>query len=324
MKYDSDLIFNPEQAREDASKAGEALGFLLVAGVEIGVGAAATAQEARLSGDYSLPLRRTGEALNRWYEKQSPADQMAIMSEICAGFGVAAFWGEAKKLSKPGAFMEFLQEGLSVLPRNPEAESKALEALAGVLKSRQVMKEAAAMGTVERAGEVVKEAQEKGLGDHIMAMVQVFGLGNKHSLKDRELVKTYGLTKKELLKMTDAELEILRLERIQAGYRTVFYKAHPHLKGTGLEVHHALPQTLLDRHPGLFKAREIHSLKYLSGIPETAKHNGKGVHDLITASWKRFLENNQNPTRAEVIDHMRSLDQEYGRYFVPPLKKGAR
>ncbi|GEM_PF-506586 len=324
LKYDSDLIFNPEQAREDASKAGEALGLLLVAGVEIGVGAAATAQEARLSGDYSLPLRRTGEALNRWYEKQSPADQMAIMSEICAGFGVAAFWGEAKKLSKPGAFMEFLQEGLAVLPRNPEAESKALEALAGVLKSRQVMKEAAAMGTVERAGEVVKEAQEKGLGDHIMAMVQVFGLGNKHSLKDRELVKTYGLTKKELLKMTDAELEILRLERIQAGYRTVFYKAHPHLKGTGLEVHHALPQTLLDRHPGLFKAREIHSLKYLSGIPETAKHNGKGVHDLITASWKRFLENNQNPTRAEVIDHMRSLDQEYGRYFVPPLKKGAR
>ncbi len=214
FKYDRDLIFNPEQAREDASKAGEALGLLLVAGMEIGVGAAATAQEAKQSGDYSLPLRRTGEALNRWYEKQSPADQMAIMSEICAGFGVGAFAGEAKKLSKPGAFMEFLKEGLSVLPRNPEAESKALEALAGVLKSRQVMKEAAAMGTVEKAGEVVKEAQEKGLGDHIMAMVRYFEHGKKKSISQEYVAQKAGVDKKELEAMTDAQLQAFGIERV--------------------------------------------------------------------------------------------------------------
>jgi hypothetical protein len=246
------------------------------------------------------------------------------MSEISAGCGIGAFAGEAKKLSKPGAFMEFLQEGLSVLPRNPEAERKALEAFAGVLKRRQVMKEAAAVGTVEKAGEVVKEAQENGLGDHIMAMAQVFGLGNKHSLKDRELVQTYGLTKKEILKMTDSELETLRLERIQAGYRTVFYKAHPQLKGSGLEVHHALPQTLLDRCPGLFKAKEIHSLEYLRGIPKSAMVEGEGVHDLISDSWRQFLKQNENPTRAQVLKHMRKLDEEFGRFFVPPLEKGAR
>jgi len=324
FKYDRDLIFNPEQAREDASKAGEALGLLLVAGVEIGVGAAATAQEARLSGDYSLPLRRTGEALNRWYEKQSPADQMAIMSEICAGFGVAAFWGEAKKLSKPGAFMEFLQEGLAVLPRNPEAESKALEALAGVLKSRQVMKEAAAMGTVEKAGEVVKEAQEKGLGDYIMEMVQFFPERGKEILTDRKLRKEYGLTKKEAMKLSEAELAALRIERIEASYRTVFYKAYPHLKGTGLEVHHALPQSLRDKYPGLFKAKEVHSLKYLSGIPKTAIKDGESVHDLVTDSWEQFKKINTTATRQQVLEHMRKLDEEYGQFFVPPLKKGER
>jgi len=324
LKYDIDLIFNPEQAREDASKAGEALGLLLVAGVEIGVGAAATEQEARQSGDYSLPLKRIGEALNRWYEKQSPADQMAIMSEICAGCGVVAFAGEAKKLSKPGAFMEFLQEGLAVLPRNPEAERKALEALTGVLKGRQAMKEAAAVCTVEKAGEVVKEAQEKGLGDHIMAMVQFFPERGKEILTDRKLRQEYGLTKKEAMKLSEAELAALRIERIEASYRTVFYTANPHLKGTGLAVHHALPQSLRDKYPGLFKAKEVHALKYPSGIPETAIIDGESVHKLITDSWEQFKKKNTTATRQQVLEHMRKLDEEYGRFFVPPLKKGER
>jgi len=163
LKYDHDLLFNPEQARSDASKAGEALGLLLLAGAQISVGISMTAEEARQTGDYSLPLTRTAQALNNWYDKQTPADQMAIASEICAGFGISAFSAEANKLKKPGAFMEFLKEGISVLPRNPEAERKALEALSRVLKGREPLKEAAGIGAAEKAGEVVKEAQEKGL-----------------------------------------------------------------------------------------------------------------------------------------------------------------
>jgi hypothetical protein len=119
-------------------------------------------------------------------------------------------------------------------------------------------------------------------------------------------------------------LEVLRLESIAEGYKTAFYKAHPHLKNTGLEVHHALPQTLLDKFPGMFKAKEIHSLKYLSGIPKTAVEDGKPVHKLITQSWNAFLKKNESPTRAQVLEHLRSLDEEYGRYFVPPLTKGVR
>ncbi len=324
LKYDSDLIFNPEQAREDASKAGEALGLLLLAGVQMSVGISMTAEEVKQSGDYSLPLRRTGEALNRWYEKQSPADQMAIVSEISAGFGIWAFAGEAKKLSKPGAFMEFLKEGLSVLPRSPEAERKALEALTGVFKGRQVLKEAVAVGTFEKAGEVVKEAQEKGLGDHIMAMVQHFLEGRKKPLKPEEAAKIAGVTKNELATLTDAQLAAVRLERIEESYRTAFYKAYPHLKGTGLQVHHALPQELLDRHPGLFNAKEIHSLKYLSGIQKDARIGKDLVHQLFTNSWDEFLNSNLSPTREQVLEHMRKLDKEYGRFFVPPLEKGSR
>ena len=74
----------------------------------------------------------------------------------------------------------------------------------------------------------------------------------------------------------------------------------------------------------MFKAKEIHSLKYLSGIPETAMEDGKPVHKLITQSWNTFLKKNQSPTREQVLEHMRKLDEEYGRYFVPPFKKGSR
>lgn len=151
LKYDHDLLCNPEQARKDASKAGEALGLMLLAGAQVSAGIAVTAEEAKQTGDYSLPLRRTADVLNRWYEKQTPADQMAIMSEICAGFGISAFSLEADKLRKPGAFMAFLKEGLEVLPRNAEAERKALEALSRVLKEREPLREAAGIaGSFEK------------------------------------------------------------------------------------------------------------------------------------------------------------------------------
>jgi hypothetical protein len=250
LKYDHDLLFNPEQARKDASKAGEALGLLLLAGAQISVGISMTAEEARQSGDYSLPLTRTAQALNNWYDKQTPADQMAIASEICTGFGISAFSAEANKLKKPGAFMEFLKEGISVLPRNPEAERKALEALTGVLKGREPLKEVAGIGAVGKAGEVVEEAQEKGLGDHIMAMVRYFEHGKKKSVTGDYAADKAKVTKKELHLMTDEELAAHGLERIQKAYDLLFYDKYPHLRKlkSEMQVHHALPQDLLEEH----------------------------------------------------------------------------
>ncbi len=137
LKYDRDLVFNPEKAREDAGKAGEALAPLIVAGVLFGAGTAGAVEEVKRTGDYSLPLSRLGAGLNSWYEKQSPGDQMAIMAEICAGFGVVAGAAEVNKLRKPGAFMAFLKEGYEAMPRNPEAERRAIEALSRVFKGRE-------------------------------------------------------------------------------------------------------------------------------------------------------------------------------------------
>lgn len=124
--------------------------------------------------------------------------------------------------------------------------------------------------------------------------------------------------------LNDAQLEALGLERVEEGSQKSFYIAFQNLRNTGLELYYALPQTLLEQHPGLFKAKEIHSLKYLSGIPETVRQNEKYVHHLITESWKGFLKSHQKPTREEVLKHMRSIDRAYEQYFVPALNEAAR
>jgi hypothetical protein len=323
LEYDRDLLFNPAEARKKAAEAGEAAAVLLVAGVQLTAGGIGYADRARQTGDYSLPLKNISEGLNRWYEKQSPADQMAIAAELGSGFGLASGAVEANKLRKPGALMAFLKEGLDALPRNPEAERRAIHAISNLFRRAEPLADTG-VGVAVKASDVVKDAHDKGIGGHIMEMVQFFPERGSEILTDRKLRQQYGLTKKEMLTKTEAELAALRIERIEASYKTAFFRAHPELKGLDLAIHHALPQSLRDKYPGLFKAKEVHSEKYLSGIPRTATHNGKWVHDLITSSWEKFKYENATATRQQVMEHMHKLDEEYGRYFIPPLKKGER
>jgi len=323
LQYDRDLVFNPEKAREQAAGAGEVLGLLMYSGAVGSIKLGGYAETIRQSGDYSLPLKHIPQMLNKWYESQSPADQMAIIAGVTGGLHLNQSMKEMAKLKQPGAFSVFLQEAIEALPRNPEAERRAMELMGALVKRAQPVTERAGAAT-GKITDVVQEAQDKGIKDHIMEMVRYFEHGKKKSVTGEYAAGKAGVTKKELATLTDAQLEVLRLERIAEGYRTAFYKAYPNLKNAGLEVHHALPQTLLDSHPGLFKAKEIHSLKYLSGIPETATHNGEGVHKLITQSWTKFLKYNDSPSRKQVLEHLSKLDAEYGRYFVPPLTKGVR
>ena len=323
LEYDRDLVCNPEKAREKAAGAGEVLGLLMYSGAVGSIKIGAYAETVRQSGYYSLPLKHIPQVLNKWYESQSPADQMAILASVTGGLHLNQSIAEVQKLKKAGEFSAFLQEAVDLLPRNPEAESRAMQLMARLVKRAEPVAEMAGTAT-GKVTDVVKETQEKGIKDHIMEMVRYFEHGKKKSVTGEYAAEKAGVTKKELATLTDAQLEVLRLERIAEGYRTAFYKTYPHLKNAGLEVHHALPQALLDRHPGLFKAKEIHSLKYLRGIPKTAMKDGERLHKLISDSWKEFLEDHQKPTRAQVLEHMRGLDEEYGRYFMPPLKKGAR
>lgn len=325
LEYDRDLVINPEKARKQAAEAGEALGVLVVAGVSITAGGVGYADQIGKRGDYSLPLKHISEGINRWYDKQSPADQMAIVAEVSAGFGLSAGAVEANKLRKPGAFMEFLKEGLESLPKNPEAERKAIEAISKLFRRVEPVADTGT-GVIVHASDVVQEAQEKGLGDHIMAMVKYLQEGKKKTISAERAADKAKVTKNELHQMTDEQLAAHGLERIQKAYDLLFYDKYPHLRKfkSEMQVHHALPQDLLEEHTGLFKAREINDVRFLSGIPNDARINGRKVHQLITNSWLKFLKQNTTPTREQVLDHMRKLDKQYGRYFMPPVGEGER
>ncbi|MBU3537262.1 hypothetical protein KHT87_22825, partial [Alkalihalobacillus clausii] len=79
------------------------------------------------------------------------------------------------------------------LPRNPEAERKALETLARVLKGGEPLREAPVIGAVEKTGEVVKEVQEQGLADHIMEMTSYIEHGNKTTTAAGEVAAKLGV-----------------------------------------------------------------------------------------------------------------------------------
>lgn len=325
LKYDRDLIFNPEKAREDAGKAGEGLGLLFVAGVHVSFGTVGTIEQVKQTGDYSLPLRHIGAALNNWYEKQSPADQMAIMSEICAGFGLGAFAGEANKLRKPGAFTAFLKEGLEVLPRNPEAESRALETLSRLFKGREPLRQPASLGSIEQAGakwsELARPA-EQGVKDHVMAMAEWFERGTKKALKggSAEVSKITGLPEEQIKKIAKKDPDAI--ERLTGGkiiymekdYRTIYLEAHPQYMGIDetFEVHHRIPQDLLTRHPDWFSHNEIHDLQNLVGIPKST-----GAHELINDEWKDFWRDYPNATKQQVLQKVKDIDTNYGADYLP-------
>ncbi|MBP6349967.1 MAG: hypothetical protein KA392_10555 [Candidatus Obscuribacter sp.] len=317
LEYDRDLVFNPAEARKKAAAAGEALGVLFVVGVQFTAGGIGYADRVRQSGDYSLPLKNISEGLNRWYERQSPADQMAIVAELGAGFGLASGAVAVNKLRKKGALIEFLKEGLDALPRNPEAERRAIQAVSKLFGRAEPIADTGVV-VAAKATDVVKDAHDKGLGDHVMGMVKYFEYGKKKPISAEQAAAKAGVTKSELRQMTEEQLEARGLESIQKSYDRMFFGKYPQLKNAGVVVHHALPQKLLEKHPGLFKAKEVNSIEYLRGIPVDARKDGEWVHHIITARWEKFLPDGKNVSKQQILNELKAIDKEYGRFYVPP------
>lgn len=134
LEYDRDLMLNPSKARETAAGAGEVFGLLMYNGAVMSIKTGAYAQAVRQSGDYSLPLKHLPQVLNKWYESLNPADQMAIIATVTGGLHLSQSVKEVQKLRQAGAFSTFLQEAVDLLPRNPEAERRAMEVLSGLVK----------------------------------------------------------------------------------------------------------------------------------------------------------------------------------------------
>lgn len=101
-------------------------------------------------------------------------------------------------------------------------------------------------------------------------------------------------------------------------YRTNFFNEFPELTKTDYVVHHAIEQQINTRYPNLFTDAELHSLENLRGIPKIINSD---VHlSKIRIEWNKFYVANANPTKAQVLQKAKEVDDLFGSQFYPPVR----
>ena len=104
-------------------------------------------------------------------------------------------------------------------------------------------------------------------------------------------------------------------------YRTTWFAKHPQYPNnganSGIEIHHAKPQAILKKYPGLFTRAELDQLDNLRGIDEQA--NGGWMHrSSIYKSWRSFYKSHPaaTVTRADVQAFADHMDNVWGGNWI--------
>jgi RHS repeat-associated protein len=104
-------------------------------------------------------------------------------------------------------------------------------------------------------------------------------------------------------------------------YAKTFRNANPSVAGK-VVVHHAVPQHVLSKYPGVVTKSEIHSLENLRGIPKDI--NGELHQSTLKKEWNKIFDEwdkmKKKPTKQELLDKATELDRKYGDRFDPPHK----
>lgn len=89
-----------------------------------------------------------------------------------------------------------------------------------------------------------------------------------------------------------------------------------------MQVHHAVPRRVQNLYPNLgILDGQMHSVENLRGIPNTATINGQRVHTIITNyRWDPWYNAHPNATLQQIMDYAKEIDDEFGAYFVPPVR----
>jgi TPR repeat protein len=100
-------------------------------------------------------------------------------------------------------------------------------------------------------------------------------------------------------------------------YRTTFFRAFPSLEGE-VVVHHAVPQEVMKRFPGLIHQSEMNSLNNLRGIPSALNSD---LHlSKINRIWNQFYRTVPSPTKQQLLGQATKIDNLYGHLFKPAIR----
>lgn len=88
------------------------------------------------------------------------------------------------------------------------------------------------------------------------------------------------------------------------------------------QVHHAVPRASNYR-DNMLGEYEVHSIENLRGIPKSHSQ----IHGQITGRWTAWYNTKRDPvsgnyvyTMSEALDFAKSIDDEFGHLFVPPIR----
>jgi len=109
-------------------------------------------------------------------------------------------------------------------------------------------------------------------------------------------------------------------------YVTTWRNKFPNLQGGSpgqyFNVHHAIERQVLTRWPGVFNELELHSLSNLRGV--SGELNSSFHLSRIRNRWDDFYADfppgGAIPTRQQLLNHAKTIDDELGKFFSPPVR----
>lgn len=361
------ILNDKQKAGKLAEEFGASVGQTIVGGVQLFRASEQYFSDVGETGDYAKPFRdvvAVGIVLNEEWSKKTPFEQERIKSELIAELladGVVGTHG-AGAIKKCTKFTEILDtiakhadEG-SVLAKTfstkadqiadvtdvvvghgEKIHAKAKSHLEGAVKSIQnaIDKLIPVMGDtgtgfkipIPSDGHRISDKVGSAIEEYSMKMAPFYQEGSKKPISIKKAAEIAGVSRKEVVELSEKELAKMGLEYIPQKYADAFFEANKHLAKykDQLQVHHRIPQTVLDKaicKIGTFTAKEINGLKNLVAVPESALTYSPAtgeivrVHSAITTEWGYFLAKNEGTlTRRKVLDFARRIDSEYGHFY---------
>ncbi|MCU0430693.1 MAG: hypothetical protein MUF42_12080 [Cytophagaceae bacterium] len=96
----------------------------------------------------------------------------------------------------------------------------------------------------------------------------------------------------------------------------------PSLQGGNFNVHHSIEQQVQKKWPNLFDEAEINSFPNLRGI--SGEINSDVHLSRIRKEWDKFYDEFPDgviPSKQQVLDWAKHVDDMFGQYFSPPIRK---
>ena len=326
-QFSKDIVENNPRAGDTAEAAGHSFGKLLVGGIRVFDAAdhyLGSVGAASYDGDHTKAFRDIsdlGHQMNQKWQSMSPEGKTRLTTKLALdNLGPIAATGAVNRLAKSMDVVGALQDLGKTASTFGGRERDKYQRFIGEVIEQCEPEVVTNTGHRVKWRDVSKTAEQAADGN-ISRMSPYFEKGKKAAVAggSKRAAELTGLPEEQIKKLVKEDPRAL--ERMTNGqmiymekvYRETYLTAHPEYRNypKPFEVHHRIPQDVLERHPNLFSHREIHDASNLVGIPRDTK-----AHAPIKDLWKDFLDK-KNLSRSDIIDFANKIDQVNKRHYLP-------